>query len=505
MTGKVFLSYARANADFALRLGRDLRSAGVDLWIDQLDIPPGVPWDRAVQEALEACPTVLVILTPESVSSRSVMDEVSYALEENKRTVPVLYRSCRVPFQLRRLQYIDFTSDYAAGLSQLSQLLSLQEQTNDKHAKHPVPWWEWFLSGRKMAKLTGAAAVGSLGLVLAVRLVKLNNASSGEAQSTQTATEPRGAQDLGGNQLKYAPSAVAGPQGEITVFFDGPSSHLWRRSWTSQTGWSAPTDLGEPVVTSAPSVVSSGRHDLDAFYKGGNEHLWTSWLDGSTWSSADLGGVPLGSGPSAITGGQHRLDVFYVGPNRHLWTSSWDGGQWWSAPTDLGGVELNSAPAAISRGSKRMDVFYRGPNGHLWTSWWDGQWWSAPTDLGGVQLNSAPAAIPRGPERTDVFYRGPNDHLWTSWWDGAQWSAPTDLGGIPLASSPSAVGFGTQRIEVFYKGHNGRLWKSVWNGGPWWSAPIEIVSEPTSGPNDVSTRRKRTSSSEAQQPSLANR
>ena len=50
MTANVVLSYARANADFALRLGGELRSAGVDLWVDQLDIPPGVPWDRAVQD-----------------------------------------------------------------------------------------------------------------------------------------------------------------------------------------------------------------------------------------------------------------------------------------------------------------------------------------------------------------------------------------------------------------------------------------------------------------------
>ena len=124
MTNRVFLSYARVDADFALRLSRDLGSAGVEVWVDQLAIPLGVPWDKAVQEALESCSTVLVILSPEAVSSGQVMDEVSFALDEKRRTVPVLYRSCKLPLRLRRLQRIDFTSDYEVGLTRLKELFS---------------------------------------------------------------------------------------------------------------------------------------------------------------------------------------------------------------------------------------------------------------------------------------------------------------------------------------------------------------------------------------------
>jgi len=41
----IFISYSRQDAEFALQLGRDLREAGVHLWIDQLDIPPGGRWE----------------------------------------------------------------------------------------------------------------------------------------------------------------------------------------------------------------------------------------------------------------------------------------------------------------------------------------------------------------------------------------------------------------------------------------------------------------------------
>jgi hypothetical protein len=34
----LFFSYARADAEFALKLAKSLRSAGANLWIDQLDI-----------------------------------------------------------------------------------------------------------------------------------------------------------------------------------------------------------------------------------------------------------------------------------------------------------------------------------------------------------------------------------------------------------------------------------------------------------------------------------
>jgi hypothetical protein len=44
--GRYFLSYARADGPFALRLAGDLRAAGVELWLDQLDILPSQRWDR---------------------------------------------------------------------------------------------------------------------------------------------------------------------------------------------------------------------------------------------------------------------------------------------------------------------------------------------------------------------------------------------------------------------------------------------------------------------------
>lgn len=70
MPGSVFLSYAREDGAFALRLAGDLRSAGLEVWIDQLSIAPG-SWDESVQKALAGAGVVLVVLSLASASAWS--------------------------------------------------------------------------------------------------------------------------------------------------------------------------------------------------------------------------------------------------------------------------------------------------------------------------------------------------------------------------------------------------------------------------------------------------
>jgi len=68
---------------------------------------------------LANCPCTVVILSPASVSSTNVMDELSFTLEEQKTIIPAMYQDCVVPFRLRRVQYVDFREDYARGLQLL--------------------------------------------------------------------------------------------------------------------------------------------------------------------------------------------------------------------------------------------------------------------------------------------------------------------------------------------------------------------------------------------------
>jgi hypothetical protein len=138
-----FFSYSRNDSDFVLKLCQDLKANDALVWLDQLDIDPGRRWDEAIQEALSECLRLLVVLSPASVESTHVMDEVSYALEKKKLVIPVLYRDCTIPFRLRRVKYIDFRSNYQSGLSHLLMVLrggaAAERHTSSSRTKANLP------------------------------------------------------------------------------------------------------------------------------------------------------------------------------------------------------------------------------------------------------------------------------------------------------------------------------------------------------------------------------
>ncbi len=125
---RAFFSYARSDAAFVLRVAQQLRSLGRGVWVDQLDIPKGARWDEAVEAALRASPCLMVVLSPASVKSQNVLDEVAFALDERRPVLPILLQPVAVPFRLKRLQYIDFTGEHDAAFDQLLAALDLVVQ-----------------------------------------------------------------------------------------------------------------------------------------------------------------------------------------------------------------------------------------------------------------------------------------------------------------------------------------------------------------------------------------
>jgi hypothetical protein len=116
---RAFFSYSRDDSPFVTRLAADLKTAGISAWLDTRDIPPGREWDRAIEAALAKIPRMILILSPSSAASRNVRDEISFAIDSGKEIFPVLYRTCELPLQVRRLQYVDFRDDYEAGRAAL--------------------------------------------------------------------------------------------------------------------------------------------------------------------------------------------------------------------------------------------------------------------------------------------------------------------------------------------------------------------------------------------------
>ena len=127
MKPPAFISYARADAEFALRLAADLKAKGADVWLDQLDIKPGGKWAREIEHALAACNEMMVILSPLAVDSDNLMNEVTFALDEGKRVIPIIHRDCKLPLLLRARQYVDVRTDYDRGLVALLATLGVEQ------------------------------------------------------------------------------------------------------------------------------------------------------------------------------------------------------------------------------------------------------------------------------------------------------------------------------------------------------------------------------------------
>lgn len=121
-----FFSYSRKDSEFVKRLATDLKKTGASVWLDQLDIAPGSPWDDSIQNALNGSQGLIVILSDDAVKSTNVMDEVSYAMSQGKKVVPLMIEDCPIPFRLARLQYIDFKGDYDTALADLLNTLKKQ-------------------------------------------------------------------------------------------------------------------------------------------------------------------------------------------------------------------------------------------------------------------------------------------------------------------------------------------------------------------------------------------
>jgi hypothetical protein len=137
MSHDIFISYSRVDSAFALRLVRDLKERGLEVWLDQVEIGPGENWDNEIEQALDHAKTVMVLVSGASAKSENVKNEIGAALERGKLVVPVVLAKATVPLMINRLQREDFTGDYEIALRKLLQRLSGGSRTSTLKAITP--------------------------------------------------------------------------------------------------------------------------------------------------------------------------------------------------------------------------------------------------------------------------------------------------------------------------------------------------------------------------------
>lgn len=112
---KVFLSHSEADKKWAEQLRSGLSDAGFEVWNPQSDMVPGSNLHLELGKALGRSDAMIVLLSPESVKSSSVLSEIEYALSSSQfrgRLISVLLRPTEeIPWILQKLSFIRATKD----------------------------------------------------------------------------------------------------------------------------------------------------------------------------------------------------------------------------------------------------------------------------------------------------------------------------------------------------------------------------------------------------------
>jgi hypothetical protein len=138
-TIQVFISHAQGDAKLARDLSRYLQAQGFRVF-DPGELFPGDNLYLAIGQALEASQAMVVLISPEAVSSPWVQGDIGYALGAQQfagRLISVEVEPTEdAPWILRRLKWIGVENDPAKVGPQVAQSLEARnkEETWDERA-----------------------------------------------------------------------------------------------------------------------------------------------------------------------------------------------------------------------------------------------------------------------------------------------------------------------------------------------------------------------------------
>src|SRR5512138_2200887 len=122
-----FISYSREDANLQRRIVAELRSRGINVWVDIENLIPGSPaWEREIERAIRGAAGVIVLLSPDANNSEWVRREISFAEQHQKRIFPVLIQGDEddsIPLRLAAHQRVDLRRNFDEGLDALANAL----------------------------------------------------------------------------------------------------------------------------------------------------------------------------------------------------------------------------------------------------------------------------------------------------------------------------------------------------------------------------------------------
>lgn len=140
MLPSVFISYSRADSVFVDQLEAELSKHGFVTWLDRQHLEAGDDWAAVIQAQISRHNLVVVVLSPDAVTSEWINREIAFAQQIRKEIIPVLAKTTQVPFRISELQFVDFTHDFENGAIQLRTALSKPRTGTPSPQKQPPPY-----------------------------------------------------------------------------------------------------------------------------------------------------------------------------------------------------------------------------------------------------------------------------------------------------------------------------------------------------------------------------
>ncbi|MFN0242291.1 MAG: TIR domain-containing protein [Planctomycetota bacterium] len=117
----VFVSYSHHDASAAETVAEALRARNRRVFLDRSELEPGVIWQQRIFESLDACDTIVPLLSPRYLESAFCIEEFHIALirrrhERTELLTPIYLASAKLPTYMQLVQWIDCRESDTAKL-----------------------------------------------------------------------------------------------------------------------------------------------------------------------------------------------------------------------------------------------------------------------------------------------------------------------------------------------------------------------------------------------------
>ena len=147
----VFLACADKDEKVKEKIRKSLMRESLTVWKNKTDIKTGITFQEAINQGVEQADNFVYLISPDSIESEYCQQELAHAFANHKRIIAFLIQETEldsIPFQVRELQFIDFTGyqeeeKYQESITQLLKELKQDSHYYEKHNTLLVKAIKW--------------------------------------------------------------------------------------------------------------------------------------------------------------------------------------------------------------------------------------------------------------------------------------------------------------------------------------------------------------------------